>query len=121
MKSIVAIIIAVVVALLVIGGAAAYAAMNMEFDDSTTVGHVLHKIKEKLTGESSSGGSSGGSVVEKVGNVVKEEIVESGQEPGLTYREVTYSDGGVRQFDKDTGELIGSTYDSDQDKLPSME
>ena len=76
-----------------------------------------------FTGGSSSegSGSSGGSVVEKVGNVVSEKMVESGQEPGLTYREVTYDDGNIRQYDKDTGELIGSTFDSDQSKLPSME
>ena len=53
--------------------------------------------------------------------VVKEEIIASGQEDGLKYREVTYDDGGFRQFDIKTGELIGSSYDSDQDSLPSME
>lgn len=53
--------------------------------------------------------------------VVKEEIITSGQEEGVTYREVTYDDGGFRQFDVETGELIGSSYDSDQDKLPKME
>lgn len=53
--------------------------------------------------------------------VVKEEIITSSQQEGLTYRKVTYSDGGFRQFDVETGELIGSSYDSDQDKLPKME
>ena len=53
--------------------------------------------------------------------IVKEEIVKSGQNEGLTYREVTYEDGGFRQFDVDSGELIGSSYDSDQNKLPKME
>lgn len=53
--------------------------------------------------------------------VVKEEIITSGQESGLKYREVTYDDGGFRQFDIKTGELIGSSYESDQDKLPDME
>ena len=123
MESILTIIIALIVALLVIGGAAAFAVMNMDVDDSSQFGHVINKIKEKVTGGSSSEGSesSGGSVVEKVGNVVSEKMVESGQEPGLTYREVTYDDGNIRQYDKDTGELIGSTFDSDQSKLPSME
>lgn len=37
------------------------------------------------------------------------------------YREVTYSDGGFRQFDIDTGELIGSSYMEDQEILPSLE
>ncbi|MBQ6349998.1 MAG: hypothetical protein IJI42_03625 [Methanobrevibacter sp.] len=53
--------------------------------------------------------------------VVKEEIIKSGQQEGVTYREVTYGDGGFRQFDVETGELIGSSYDSDQEKLPSMD
>lgn len=124
MKSAVAIIVGVIVALLVIGGVGAVAIMSMEHDDSSQMGHALNKIKEKLTGKSvseGSGSSNGGSVVEKVGHVVKEEIVESGQEPGKIYREVTYSDGNVRQYDNATGELIGSTFESDQDKLPSVE
>ena len=33
------------------------------------------------------------------------------------FREVTYKDGGFRQFDNATGELIGSSYDEDQEKL----
>lgn len=37
------------------------------------------------------------------------------------YRQVTYKDGGFRQFDAETGELIGSSYSSDQSKLPNME
>ena len=52
--------------------------------------------------------------------VVKEEIIKSGQD-GVTYRQVTYDDGGFRQFDAETGELIGSSYESDQEKLPGME
>ena len=53
--------------------------------------------------------------------IVKEEIIKNGQEEGLNYREVTYEDGGFRQFDVESGKLIGSSYESDQDKLPSME
>lgn len=53
--------------------------------------------------------------------VVNEKIITSGQEAGLVYREVTYSDGGFRQFDVETGKLIGSSYVSDQEKLPKME
>lgn len=53
--------------------------------------------------------------------VVKEEIITSGQQEGLSYRQVTYEDGGFRQFDVETGKLIGSSYDSDQDNLPKMD
>ena len=57
MESILTIIIALIVALLVIGGAAAFAVMNMDVDDSSQFGHVINKIKEKVTGGSSSEGS----------------------------------------------------------------
>ena len=36
---------------------------------------------------------------------------------GKTTIEVTYRDGGFRQFDTSTGEMIGSSYDEDQEKL----
>lgn len=40
---------------------------------------------------------------------------------GSYYREVTYSDGGFRQYNTSNGKLIGSSYASDQKYLPSME
>mgnify|MGYP000210360106 CR=1 FL=1 len=40
---------------------------------------------------------------------------------GSYYREVTYSDGGFRQYNTSSGKLIGSSYASDQKYLPSME
>ena len=54
-------------------------------------------------------------------DIVSEEIKFNAQNGEGHYREVTYRDGGFRQFDVDTGELIGSSYDCDQDKLPSVE
>ena len=54
-------------------------------------------------------------------DIVSEEIKFNAQNGEGYYREVTYKDGGFRQFDADTGELIGSSYDSDQDKLPSLD
>ena len=54
-------------------------------------------------------------------DVVKEEVKFNEQNGEGYYREVTYKDGGFRQFDVETGELIGSSYESDQSKLPSLE
>ena len=65
--------------------------------------------------------SSGDSIVDKVGNIVSEEVKFNAQNGEGYYREVTYDDGGFRQYDTESGELIGSSYESDQDKLPSME
>lgn len=54
-------------------------------------------------------------------DVVSEEVKFNEQNGEGYYREVTYEDGGFRQFDVETGELIGSSYKEDQSKLPSLE
>ncbi len=54
-------------------------------------------------------------------DVVSEEVKYNYQAGGGYYKEVTYRDGGFRQYDTQTGELIGSSYQSDQKYLPSME
>lgn len=53
--------------------------------------------------------------------IVSEEIKSNQQAGSGQYREVRYNDGGFRQYDTETGELIGSSYDSDQKNLPSIE
>ena len=114
MKGFVLIILGIIAALLIIGGAVAYSFMNefgvnMEDIDSNTV----DKIKDKVSDVSQS--SSEGD------NIVSEVIKSNEQNGEGQYREVTYSDGGFRQYDTDTGELIGSSYESDQESLPSLE
>lgn len=54
-------------------------------------------------------------------DVVSQEIKFNYQAGSGYYKEIQYKDGGFRQYDVDTGELIGSSYDSDQKYLPSME
>lgn len=46
--------------------------------------------------------------------VVGEHVEFNGQAGEGYFREVEYSDGNFRQYDLYTGELIGSTYQSDQ-------
>ena len=53
--------------------------------------------------------------------IISEEIKFNYQKGSGYYIHVTYSDGGFRQFDKETGQLIGSSYASDQENLPKME
>ena len=53
--------------------------------------------------------------------IISEEIKFNYQKGRGYYRHVLYTDGGFRQFDKETGELIGSSYASDQENLPKME
>lgn len=54
-------------------------------------------------------------------NIVSVEMKFNAQAGEGYYKEVTYKDGGFRQFDAETGELIGSSYKSDQSKLPDLE
>ena len=53
--------------------------------------------------------------------IIKKEVKFNEQEGEGSYLEVTYSDGGFRQFDLKTNELIGSSYPEDQKDLPTLE
>ena len=126
MKGFILAILVIIVAVIVIGGAAAFHVMGelgLGDGDSNLMDNVMDKVSNVASSDSSSSDSSsnGGSVMDKVNDIVSEEVKTNYQNGGGYYREVTYQDGGFRQYDADTGELIGSSYDSDQDKLPSLE
>ncbi|MBR4447398.1 flagellar protein, FliL [Methanobrevibacter sp.] len=127
MKGFILVILAIIAAVLVVGGAVAYEVMNeagvgIDDADSNIIGKLLDKVRNvESSGSSNSNSNSGGSVVDTVNDIVKEEVKFNAQNGEGYYREVTYKDGGFRQYDTETGELIGSSYDSDQDKLPSLE
>jgi len=116
MKSFILVLVGLV-ALLVVGGVAAYSFMNelgvnMENIDSGSIEKIKDKVSNVASSESSS--SSDGDIVS--------EIVKFNEQNGEGYyREVTYADGGFRQYDTESGNLIGSSYESDQANLPSME
>ena len=118
MKSFILVLIGLIAAVLIVGGVAAYSFMNelgvnMENIDSNTIGEIKDKVSNVASSEGSSSSSDG--------DIVSEIVKSNGQNGEGQYREVTYGDGGFRQFDVDTGELIGSSYKSDQDNLPSLE
>ena len=81
----------------------------------------IHSSESSGSSSTSSSGSDSSSDSGNVLDVVKEEVKQNYQNGEGSYKEVTYEDGGFRQYDTKTGELIGSSYDSDQGKLPSME
>ena len=117
MKSFILILLGIIVALLIVGGAVAYSFMNelgvnMDDIDSNAIGKIKDKVSNVASSESSQSGD---------GDIVSEVVKFNSQNGEGYYREVTYSDGGFRQYDKDSGELIGSSYESDQANLPSME
>ena len=125
MKGFILLVIGIIVAVVVIGGISAVHFLNEAgagVDDLNP--DIINKVVDKVSNVESSGSSdssSGGSALDKVGDIVSEEIKSNAQNGEGSYREVTYKDGGFRQYDTESGELIGSSYDSDQDKLPSME
>lgn len=130
MKGFILLIVGIIAAVLVVGGATAVHFMNelgvgIEDVDSSTVGEVVDKVSN-VASSGSSDSSSGSDDSQSgdgdsIGDIVKEEVKFNAQNGEGYYREVTYKDGGFRQYDSESGELIGSSYDSDQDKLPSME
>ena len=119
MKSFIIILLGIIVALLLVGGAVAYSFMNelgVNMDDMDS--NIFEKIKDKVSNVASSESSSsqsGGS------DIVSEIVKFNGQNGEGSYREVTYKDGGFRQYDTETGKLIGSSYSSDQANLPNLE
>ncbi|MDO5814313.1 MAG: flagellar protein, FliL [Methanobrevibacter sp.] len=125
MKGFILLIIGIILAILVIGGAAAFHFMNemgigIDEVNSDTINDIVDKVSNIQSSESSGSSSDGGSG-NIIDDIVKEEVKFNAQNGEGYYREVTYKDGGFRQYDTETGDLIGSSYDSDQDKLPSME
>ncbi|MBQ6098522.1 MAG: flagellar protein, FliL [Methanobrevibacter sp.] len=119
MKSFIVILLGIIVALLVVGGVVAYSFMdglgvNMENIDSN-IEKINNKVSNVASSESSDSSSSGD------GGIVSEIVKFNEQNGEGYYREVTYKDGGFRQYDAESGKLIGSSYGSDQANLPSLE
>lgn len=126
MKNYVIILIGVIVALVIVGGAVAYVSVQDSSHNNDTIKSCIPNITNatndnstiKNTTSTIKNATSTSSSNEPY--VVSEVVKFNAQAGEGYYREVTYSDGEFRQFDNVTGELIGSSYDSDQDKLPSM-
>ena len=123
MKNSIILLIGIIIALLILGGAVGLKTMGSDDSqaddaDSSVVEDVENTVKNASFGDDDSDSSSDD---DDGVYVVSEEVKFNAQNGEGYYREVTYSDGEFRQFDVDSGELIGSSYDSDQDKLPSME
>ena len=123
MKGFIFLILCIIVVLIVGGAVAHDYIQKVGVDDMDS--NTINKIKDKVSNIASSSEASSKSSDDDSGNIiddiVSEEVKFNAQNGEGYYREVTYKDGGFRQYDTESGELIGSSYDSDQDKLPSME
>ncbi|WP_299525497.1 flagellar protein, FliL [uncultured Methanobrevibacter sp.] len=82
-----------------------------------TAENVVNDTTASTTNEDSQSESQSDSGVYIVSEVVKYNYQA---DDGSYYREVTYSDGGSRQYNTSSGNLIGSSYSSDQKYLPTM-
>ena len=120
MKNYVIILIGVIVALVIVGGAVAYVSVQDSSHNNDTIKSCIPNITN-ATNDNSTIKNTTSTSSSNEPYVVSEVVKFNAQAGEGYYREVTYSDGEFRQFDNVTGELIGSSYDSDQDKLPSME
>lgn len=124
MKNFIIILLGIIVALLIVGGAVAYTSGIITTDDNGDVdvdtSEVKEVVKETVNKDLSSDSSSSSDESDD-SDILSEEVKFNAQEGSGYYREVTYKDGGFRQYDTESGNLIGSSYESDQGSLPSME
>ena len=130
-KDLIIIICAIIVGACIIAGAIYFTGGLSDKDNATATNATenitnntisVENITSKDSQSSSSSSSHSKSNSNSKSNVVNETVKYNGQaDDGSYYREVSYSDGGFRQYDTSSGKLIGSSYESDQKYLPSME
>ena len=116
-KEIIIICLTIVLVALIIGGVIAVTNSNGS-DDIKPAENPANTTSNNVTADKLSYDEV---VEDDDGDIVSVEVKFNAQAGSGYYRQVTYKDGGFRQFDVDTGELIGSSYASDQKYLPSME
>ncbi len=121
MKNYVIILVGIIIALLIVGGSIAYISMQDNAGDNNNTTITNSTITNTTNDNPNATIADKNNTTSSEPYVVSEVVKFNAQEGEGYYREVTYSDGNFRQYDVDTGKLIGSSYDSDQDKLPSVE
>lgn len=120
MKKFILILLVALIALVAFAGAMTFVLMDDGSDSgvsSEAYQKVSNKVQEITSSDSGSSGSSSGSSNDGGSNIVSELVKSNDQEGEGSYREVNYNDGGFRQYDTESGELIGSSYEEDQEQL----
>lgn len=112
-KLLIAIIIIIVV---VIGAVSAVFLTDDNSDDTNMTNNTTINTSSIANSQNSASNSSSNGP-----SVVSESVEYNYQNGEGYYRQVEYSDGNFRQYDVNTGELIGSSFESDQKYLPSRE
>lgn len=120
-------IITIILAILIIGIITITATTTINFEETnnttnnTTDNETLNETNttEKNTTEKATTTKNSNSKTNSDPNIISTEYKQNDQDDGSYYKEINYKDGNFRQYDTN-GKLIGSSYDSDQSKLPSM-
>ena len=111
-KEIIIICLTAILVALILGGAIVMANSNNQKGNPVNHTNVSNNVTaDKLSFDNISTDDD---------DIVSVEI-EYSEHYGGYIRQVNYKDGGFRQFDLDSGDLIGSSYPEDQKYLPSME
>lgn len=125
MKGFILLVIGIITMLIIVGGVVGYSLLsNIDVvdDSSSVLNDVKDVVKDEVNNVSSTLNTKTNDSTNDGGvNIVKEFVKFNEQNGEGYYRQVEYSDGNFRQYDVETGKLIGSSYESDQDKLPSVE
>lgn len=137
MDDIFKVLIGVLIGLLLVGAAVIFAPSDA-YDNSTTDvqnqsssdGGILKIFNQNSTANTSTSAntntninanSNGSSAQLSSGSGVTGGGAEyNGQAGGGYMYQINYSDGNFRQYDTKTGELIGSSFDEDQEKLGNI-
>lgn len=139
MDDIFKVLIGVIIGLLLVGAAVVFAPSDA-YDNSTTDvqnqsssdGGILKIFNQNSTANTSTSAntntnantnanSNGSSAQLSSGSGVTGGGAEyNGQAGGGYMYQINYSDGNFRQYDTKTGELIGSSFDEDQEKLGNI-
>ena len=130
------ILVGVIIGLILIGLAITFAPSGA-YDNSTDVsvadqsqsnddGGILNFVKNATSNSSAVSSNGSGSQVSSSGSssssssgsgVTGGGAEYNAQDGGGYYYQINYSDGNFRQYDTKTGDLIGSSFDEDQEKL----
>lgn len=125
MKGFILLVIGIITMLIIVGGVVGYSLLsNIDVvdDSSSVLNDVKDVVKDEVNNVSSTLNTKTNDSTNDGGvNIVKEFVKFNEQNGEGYYRQVEYSDGNFRQYDVETDKLIGSSYESDQDKLPSLE
>lgn len=115
-KLLIAIII--IVAIVVVGAVYLYGSNDNSTNDMNTTN--ISNISNNSVANISNGSNSSHYSTRDVDDdnpIVSEEVKFNYQQGSGYYREVTYADGNFRQYNLETGELIGSSFEADQEYL----